>query len=185
VIHAQAGNQEAFETLYRYHAAALSRYLLGLVNDQEAGEELVQETFVKVWRYLPSLKDVSVFRPWLYSIARNVARDYIRSRKRLAIEVDLSDEGSDIVNPMRFEQRVEERELVWHVLQCLPWKERESLLLQLNGFPTSEIAEVLNVSSKSVATYISRARKTFREAYNRLKADQTRGVEEKVFYNDN
>jgi RNA polymerase sigma-70 factor (ECF subfamily) len=182
-MRAQAGDDEAFQWLFMHYAPKIYGYLRHLVDDRDLRDDLVQEIFEKVWRQFPSLKDASHFEHWLYAIARNAAFDYRRRQlksKLRTFERNLLDEDNDTENSARFELSIEGVELVKQALLQLPLKQRQCLLMQLNGFPTSEIAQALEVQEQSVATYVSRGRRAFREAYNRLKPDQTRDEAEKV-----
>src|SRR5947209_20600777 len=78
---AQAGNISAFNTLFQYYNGQICTYLARMVGNDEEGRDLAQETFLKVWRTLPSMKDVSQFTAWLYRIATNTALDHLRRRK--------------------------------------------------------------------------------------------------------
>jgi RNA polymerase sigma-70 factor (ECF subfamily) len=66
---AQAGNIAAFDTLFRLYNARICTYLARMVGNDEEGRDLAQETFIKVWRALPSMHDELHFDTWLFRIA--------------------------------------------------------------------------------------------------------------------
>src|SRR6266566_7952741 len=70
---AQAGNLSAFDTLFQYYNARICTYLARMIDNDEEGRDLAQETFIKVWRALPGMNDVPQFETWLYRIATNTA----------------------------------------------------------------------------------------------------------------
>src|SRR6266571_6447129 len=78
---AQAGDMLAFDTLFQYYNARVCTYLARMVGNDEEGRDLAQETFLKVWRALPSMHDELHFDTWLFRIATNTAIDYLRRRK--------------------------------------------------------------------------------------------------------
>ena len=78
---AQAGNLSAFDTLFQYYNARICTYLARMIDNDEEGRDLAQETFIKVWRALPGMNGVPQFETWLYRIATNTAIDHLRRRK--------------------------------------------------------------------------------------------------------
>jgi len=76
VRHAQAGDHLAFEKLYERYNDRISRYLIRMVGDDGVGCELSQETFLKAWEALLTLRDPARFASWLYRIATNRAYNY-------------------------------------------------------------------------------------------------------------
>src|SRR5437588_4434931 len=78
---AQAGSISAFNTLFEYYNARICTYLGRMVGNDEEGRDLAQETFIKAWQALASIKDETHFDTWLYRIATNVAIDHLRRRK--------------------------------------------------------------------------------------------------------
>ncbi len=167
---AQAGSEEAFAALFSYYSSGISGYLAGLVRSPEDRDELAQETFVRAWKKLPRLRDVSRFKPWLYRIATNLAYDYRRRQKSKRRFQWLPLEDCDTLDsPGSLEERVIEEELVRQALKEVPLKYRTCLLLQIEGKLTNrEIAEVVGIHENSVGTYISNARQCLLQAYNRL-----------------
>jgi RNA polymerase sigma-70 factor (ECF subfamily) len=170
VKRAQDGDTEAFAVLFRNYNSGLHTYLSGLVGNQEDAEDLAQTTFVKVWQNLPQLKDATRFKAWLYTIATNQGRDFLRARRRNEIHYERvsTEEVDAFQHTAAFEDALEERSLVEQSLMQLSLRDRECLMLQVLGFAIPEIASVLNIRKLSAATYISLARKKFRMVYDGL-----------------
>lgn len=170
---AQARNEEAFTALFSYYSSGICGYLAGLV-DPEDRDDLAQETFFKAWKELPQLREVSRFKPWLYRIATNLAYDYRRRQSRQRRFKWLSlDDCNDLNSPENLEEHVIEEELVRQTLKEVPWKYRTCLLLEIEGKLTRhEIAEVVGIHENSVTTYISNARRCFRQVYDRLQKER-------------
>jgi RNA polymerase sigma-70 factor (ECF subfamily) len=170
VLRAQAGDEKAFTALFNYYRPGLGRYLLGLVRNIEDRDDLAQEAFIKAWRELPRLRDASLFKPWLYTIATNLVRD---RKRRKWFEIIPIEDGDTREAPMRFEDAVAERELVKQALEQVRWKRRICLLLEIEGRLTlEEIAQVMGIDKRSVCTYISSARREFRQAYHEIEQRQ-------------
>ena len=77
------GNFE-FEAVITTHQSGLLRYVTRLVNDAAAAQDVVQETFIKLFRvWHKGARPTDNLRPWLYRVAHNAATDYIRHESRL------------------------------------------------------------------------------------------------------
>lgn len=178
---AQAGNEEAFATLFSDYSSGICWYLAGLISSPEDRDEIAQEIFVRAWEKLPQLRDTSRFKPWLYRIATNLAYDYGRHRKsKQKVQLVSLDDCNDIDSPENFEENIIENELVRQALEEIPSKYRTCLLLEIEGKLTRpEIAEVVEIDENSVGTYISYARQHCRQAYNRLRKERDTTKEEK------
>lgn len=166
---AQAGDPEAFTALFHCYSPGICGYVAGMVKHPEDTDELAQEIFIKAWKELPKLQQATSFKPWLYRIATNVVHDhwrYWQSRKRLWWSSIQDCENLD--DSQSLEERVAEGELVRQALKQVPRKYRMCLLEIEGKLSRSEIAEVVKISSPSVAIYISKARECFRQAYQGL-----------------
>lgn len=75
---ARRGDEAAFETLYRNHARAIHALALRLTGDAAAAEDIVQETFLRMFGFLSGLRDDTPLRPWLKRVAANLAIDRLR-----------------------------------------------------------------------------------------------------------
>ena len=80
-----SGDAESFAELYRAHVGAVRAVAASQVRDREAVADVVQDTFLRALRSLPSLQDPARFRPWLLSIARHLATDHLRASGRVTV----------------------------------------------------------------------------------------------------
>ncbi|MBO0780730.1 MAG: sigma-70 family RNA polymerase sigma factor [Ktedonobacteraceae bacterium] len=167
-------NLEVFEALFLEYKERICRYQFSLVENIEDAHDLTQKTFIKAWEKLSTLRDESRFSPWLYTIARNVACDYWRSKKKILLY--LSENFIEQQNMMGIqgpEEIVEMSEIIKLALASLTPKYRACLLLStVYGFSTAEIARFVGISKESVTTYLCSARSQFRQAYLQLKREQ-------------
>ena len=81
VARIQAGDVDAFETLYRQHSARIYTLACRMAGSPEDGEDLLQEIFLQAYRKLGSFKGDSALGTWLYRLALNHCLDYVRSRQ--------------------------------------------------------------------------------------------------------
>jgi len=87
------GDQEAFRLIFDRYSRLVIGFIYDMVNDRELAEELTQETFVRAFRAIHSMKPETKLSTWLFGIARNVARESLRARIRANRHVDLEDES--------------------------------------------------------------------------------------------
>ncbi|MBV1878785.1 MAG: sigma-70 family RNA polymerase sigma factor [Pseudomonadales bacterium] len=152
-----------YENLVNAYNSWLYRYAYWLCGEKATSEDLVQETYLRAWRFLDSLKDEKAAKSWLTTILRREnARRF--ERKQLAyseIELDsLPSERED------FDTRPEVLALR-NALRLLPKKYREPLVLQvLEGFSLEEIANIFDLPRNTVATRLHRARQKLRKHLN-------------------
>jgi RNA polymerase sigma-70 factor (ECF subfamily) len=162
-------DREVFEALFLQYKDKIFSYQFSLVRDIEDARDLTQKTFLKAWEKLPTLQDKSRFLPWLYKIARNVAYDYWRSKKKVLLYPwENITEQQTIISIAGPEEAVGVAELVRLALAALTPKYRDCLLLHIYGFSPQEIAKLVGIGKESVPTYLCYARSQFRQVYLRL-----------------
>ena len=77
---AQAGDEHAFEALFRAHQNGVYALAMYFLRDPEVAADLTQDAFVRAWEQLPKLRDASAFEGWLKTMTKNLVRDHYRSR---------------------------------------------------------------------------------------------------------
>src|SRR5260370_22675866 len=107
VARACQGEQEAFRLIFERYSRPIISFIYDLVGDRELAEELTQETFVRAYRSLRALREETKLSTWLFGIAKNVARESLRTRARhdhvdldSNAVLDLSDRGPAPVNQL-------------------------------------------------------------------------------------
>jgi len=173
VLRAQRGDQLAFEKLYERYNDRISRYLIRMIGDDGIGCELTQETFLKAWQNLLSLRDPARFANWLYRIATNMAYNYQNHARLIHIipweEYTERSESLSISGP---EKLIEETELMKLVLARVSPTYRPCFILYvIEKLPQRQIADLLGIKLTSVGKYVSRGKEEFRQIYYRLTND--------------
>ncbi|MFO0643824.1 MAG: sigma-70 family RNA polymerase sigma factor [Polyangiaceae bacterium] len=159
---ARAGDRDAFAALFASHAAMVHGVALARVGAVDA-DDVVQETFVVALERITSLRDAEAVGPWLARIARNLAADAGRRRRRrrtepLDAEPEVAATGAD------GESRAE-AERVLGVIRVLPEAYRETLVLRLvEGLSGPEIARQVGMTDDSVRVNLHRGMKLLKEA---------------------
>ena len=175
VEQARIGDELAFDRLFQHYNARICTYLGRMVGNDEEGRDLAQETFIKAWQALASIKDETHFDTWLYRIATNVAIDHLRRRKFRWLQRKNHEEDDTLEyisgSTPGPEEQFAETEQMQQALAQVSLKYRSCLLLQLIADLTQrEIAASLHISEKSVSIYVSRGIEQLRQAYERLES---------------
>ncbi len=160
------GKAGAFDCLVARYAQGLFGFLCRFVTDNAAAEDLIQETFMQVHLSANSFDPARRFRPWLYTIAANKARDHLRSRgRRQHYSLDATGPDDDGPSPAQNlesgetavpelvgadEQRVVVRKLVSQMPEHL------RLILTLGYFQQLPYAEIAKILDSPVGTVKSR-----------------------------
>lgn len=161
----RAGDAQAFTELYERHAAALLTFLTRLTGDRRFGEDLLQETFVRLYRSRGAYDATGRFRAFLFTIARRLVIDWRRRRQAMGLED--ADALERLEAPERAEHRAEARDLADRVeaaLQRLPAGQREIVLLsRYTGLGANDIAQVTGSTPGAVRVGLHRALRRLRE----------------------
>nr|WP_272923387.1 sigma-70 family RNA polymerase sigma factor [Streptomyces sp. SID5643] len=155
------GDQAALRTLYERHAAAMLRLIRRLTSDQGVAEEILQETWLAVWRSADGFRGESSVRGWLMGVARRQAHNQLR--KSRPQPVDLA-EARDVPDPAPSVEdqivRQAERTEVLAAVRALPGHLREVLALVLvDELAYSEVATLLAIPVGTVKSRMSHARR--------------------------
>ncbi len=175
VQRARARDHAAFEALYQHYKNLIWKRLVHFIGEKEVVYDLFQETFLRAWNKLPEMSQDMPFEAWLKRIAANIAIDYLRHEKRLLFLPLPEDDSSfsELVSLAGPEERLSEKECIEQALAHMSPRYRVCLLLQDQwGFSQREIAQLLNISEKSVSANISRGREQVRQVYVRLAGEE-------------
>lgn len=157
------GDEEAFRMIFDRYSKPVAGFIFGMIGERGLAEELAQETFVRAYRKMDSLKDASKLSTWLFGIAKNVAREAIQTR-RLARQRNEPDSGlignlSD--NTPRPDELLLEKELHQVIERALGTLDADKrMVFTLRIFQQrsyEEIVEVTGFSMAKVKTDLHRA----------------------------
>lgn len=166
---------DAFTFIYERHKTQIYNYLVRLSGSRELADDLTHDTFLSAYESLPKLRDDSNIAPWLYRIATNRFRDFLRRKKVISwmpwndgpsTEAALAVHGE--------EDSLPEREAVQAALKTMKSEYAMCLVLRLaEGFSSEETARILGVSPEAVRMRLSRARQMFKTAYAAIERGDT------------
>jgi len=167
-----AGDTTAFDELYTRYADYVYNIAYGVLNNREAAEDVTQEVFVLVYRALRRFRKGSRFSTWLYRIAVNRALDEaraVRRRRWVPFSPPLDQKPAAGADPASKDDQRALSEVVSQVLSKLPEPHRRVLTLRhFADLNVEELADVLGCSVAAAKVRLHRARKKFREVYERL-----------------
>jgi RNA polymerase sigma-70 factor (ECF subfamily) len=170
----QRGDEAALGALMERWELPLKSVIGRLVLNASEAEELAQETFVRVWQQREKFRGGAAFRPWVFAIAVNLARNRLRWwRRRPGVSLD---EWSETAGDGRKEkgdgleklEAAERAAAVRDAIAALPGELREAIVLfEYEQMSQAEIAEAVGATPKAVETRIYRAREKLRAALKR------------------
>ncbi len=82
-IYSKSGDNASFQELMRRFLKPVFNFVLTYVKFPEEAEDITQDTFFKAWRHLKKFNDSKMWKPWIFTIARNTALDYIKKKKAI------------------------------------------------------------------------------------------------------
>ncbi len=159
-----SGGDAEFKALYYKYYDSLVLFGQKFIHDQAMIEDIVQESFIKLWMRRNNFDNAYAIRAFLYKAVRNACvnhLDHLRVRQKFNQEV-----ASHVYSDEYFVQHVIEEEvhrIISEAVQQLPESAREIYLMSLNGVKNNEIAEDLSISINTVKTQKMRAKKILRE----------------------
>ena len=155
------GKEEAYRQLIEKYGNKLLRTCYLILKDKEEAEDVVQETFIKVFNKIDTFKEQSGFYTWIYAIAINLTRDRMRMKQDF---LELKDEwiGNDNVESL-VEINID-RELLRKEIFSLNSLYREVLVLfYFDELSIKEISSLLNEKEGTIKSKLSRGRNILKE----------------------
>jgi len=163
----QNGDAYAFDLLVKRYKDPLLNFIYRFIGDLVESEDIVQETFYRVYKNKHYYKEVAKFSTWIYTIAGNLAKTELRRRKRRKVfsihkespidkEFELPDLKSD---PEREVNTIVTEKIIQKAISSLPQKFRQVIVLRdIQGFSYEEISGIIKVPLGTVKSRVNRAR---------------------------
>ena len=161
ISRAQSGDEQAFAQLMRAYYAFVYAIVIGIVNNPDDAEEVVQDTFLNAYRGLAQYEEQTKFRSWLAKIARNRALNWLREQKMDTVSIDEVSEHT-LQTPNTLDDQLirdEQRELISRAMETLSQKDREiARSYYLDGASYDELIRTHGLSYKAISFRLSRAK---------------------------
>lgn len=171
----QRGDLYAFDLIVKRYKDQLLNFVFRFVGNQEEAEDIVQDTFLRVYRKRKAYKRIAKFSTWIYTIAGNLARTELRRRKRRKLfsvtdmgyedrDYEISDEGH---TPESKVDGIIQEEIIQREINNLSPKFREVIILRdVQELSYEEISKIIKVPIGTVKSRVNRGRLKLQ---NRLK----------------
>jgi RNA polymerase sigma-70 factor (ECF subfamily) len=174
---AKGGDFEAFEVLMQSAADRLYAVARLILRSPDLAQDAVQETLVRAWQQLPTLRDVDRFEAWLHRIVVNACADQSRQRRRWSQEIRVLSQEPGVADGTR---TVADRDQLERGFRRLKPEQRVVAVLHYySGFSTAEIATMLGISrdtAKSRLRYATEALRAALDADARIPAATRNGT---------
>lgn len=168
-----AGHTRSFDELIRRHSRKLHAMLIQMVGNDSDAYDIAQEAFMKAFRALRHFHGRSAFYTWLYAIAANHARNFLRKRKREKLYSLDNDENGDPFqtdsrladtslegDPIRIAQVKDLKTRLYEAIESLSPSHKEVVLLyDIQHFSYSEVAQMLRISEGTARSRVHYAHK--------------------------
>lgn len=161
---AQRGDPTAFARLVLATQKTVTVIALAVTRDVQLSEDIAQDTYIKAWQRLGSMKNPESFMPWLRQVTRNAAIDHVRRRRHQEMTVGADDPriaeaSAPGMGPEIWMQDTQRSEQLARALDAVPDESREVLLLfYREGQSSRHVAALLGLTDGAVRKRLQRAR---------------------------
>ena len=170
---AQAGDEGSFEKLIESNKTKAYNLALSYMKNEYDAQDVVQDSYIKIFRNLKSFKGESSFDTWVYRIVVNTCKDHLRKHKDNVVNLDqaydLEDKGP---GPEEVMETKLTADLILKAMDFLTLDHREIIILRdIRGLTYEEIAFILDCSVGTVKSRLSRAREKLKTVILELYGD--------------
>jgi RNA polymerase sigma factor (sigma-70 family) len=160
-----ASKEELFKDIFQANSRKIYHLCYGYTGDDDSANDLMQETFIKVWQNLDKFRNQALISTWIYRIAVNTCLSWLRVEKRQP-----KDELTENIIENKQEEISEKNEQVSLLYKCisqLEENERIVITMVLDEVPYAEIAQISGISEGNLRVKIHRIKQKLTEIYNR------------------
>ncbi|MCK5147834.1 RNA polymerase sigma factor [bacterium] len=149
---------ESFDAVYKQHYQDLYRYVYRYFHRREPCEDIVQETFLRLYKQHQKKGCIEYEKAWLYKVATNLSLSKLqRSKKWTLIQPGLTYDTPSVPSPDEIFEKAESSRRVFKVLAKLKKRDRVLLMLYQEKMTYKEMSEITGIKSTSVGKLLSRA----------------------------
>lgn len=164
-------NVEVFKQRFLPFHAKLFRIAYALVENQADAEDILQETYCKLWNKRNELDDISNPEAFSVTLVKNLCLDFLRSPRARHNEGEEALERIIIASDSSPEKEQEEKDDIRHIqrlIELLPANQRQVLrLFSIEDHSYEEIEQITGLSPSNIRTLLFRARKSIREKFDK------------------
>lgn len=167
ILQLQAGRLDALGTLYDRHRYMVYRTALAISGEPEAAADLLQDVFLRLYRFAERIDDTRPLEPWLYRVTTNLAYTWVKRRHRwLSPLEDIAEwlAGSKKQTPQYASEMYEESQQIQQAVSNLPIQQRIVIVLYyVNDLSLQEIAEILEIPEGTVKSRLHYGRQALKK----------------------
>ena len=159
------GDISAYEELVQRYQQVLFGFVLRILHDEAASQDVVQDSLVKIYRYIDSIDPEKKFSTYVFEIAKNEAFSILRKKKRI-IPLETIEDIEDTESFFEQYLQKDQSQQVRDVVQSL--EKKYSMVLSMYYFENQsyeEIAKNLNLPINTIRTHLRRAKEAFKKKY--------------------
>ena len=168
IVEIQQGNLEALGVIYDRHRRLVYRTALAITNDPEAAADLLQEAFLRLYRFAGRVDPERPLEPWLYRVTTNLAYTAVKRRRtwlRPLEEITEWIAGGKKSSPQALAEMDEEAQRVQQAIASLPLNQRVVVVLYyINDLSLQEIADIMGCPIGTVMSRLHRGRKLLQKS---------------------
>lgn len=168
------GDEAVFTVLVDRYMQYLFHFVRQFVNDSAIAEDIVQETFVKVWKNIHRFDESKSFKTWIFAIAKNTAYDFLKKKKSLPFSMFVDDEGRNALENIEdktvgietiLDQETTAQELSQKLALLTPLYRSILVLHYQEHFSLHEIAHILGEPYNTVKSRHQRALQSLKKTF--------------------
>jgi len=171
-----AGDQRAFEDLYRFFFTRLFNFCMLYVHKKEVAEEIVNDIMMKVWNKREELNSIVNFETYLFVAVRNHSLNYLEQYSPYHVTIEPDTLQGELINLHDPGKELEWKEIHFRLNQAieeLPDQCRTVFkLIRGEGFRYKQVAEIMNISPRTVETQLFRAIKKLDKVIEKILYEQ-------------
>ena len=156
--------EKAFKEIFEANSKRIYHLCFGYTNDADAANDLLQETFLKVWQNLHKFREQSQIFTWIYRIAVNTCLTYLKKEKRQVKEEltsNIIETQAEVVS-----DKQEQVSLLYTCIAKLEENERLIITMVMDEVTYQEIAEIAGISEGNLRVKIHRIKQKLTGLYN-------------------
>lgn len=148
------------------HSSAVYNIAIGYLQNEKDAEELTQDVFITIHRKLSSFKGNSKLSTWIFRITVNSSLNFLKKRSRRSIfSLGKNEEKqSDFIHPGVILENREDSKIIFKAIKQLKGNQKTAFILSyVDEMPRKEVAEIMEISLKSVESLLQRAKQNLRK----------------------
>ena len=169
ILELKSGSHDALEVLYDRYNRLVFRTAVGITGDADAAADVMQEAFIRLYRYAERIEHERPLEPWLARVTANLSYSWVRKRRWLRPLEEITEwfAGEKKHIPHHAAEVEEEWQQVEKAILALPMTQRAVITLYyINDFSLKEIANILNVPAGTVKSRLHYGRMALKKNMN-------------------